>query len=112
MQKSQIIIKRPSNLHKNHLRALPVQSVKEKGLESTFGSHPEPLRGDVNESQASPNIELPEDQIPDQDLEPTQPEDEIARIRAILKPPPIPGVEDWGISPPSTEPCNPSIHVR
>ncbi|KAF8068923.1 hypothetical protein FPV67DRAFT_1097217 [Lyophyllum atratum] len=33
-----------------------------------------------------------------------QAQDELARIRALIQPPPIPGVEDWGIPPASTEP--------
>jgi len=37
--------------------------------------------------------------------------DELTRIRALLRPPPIPGVEDWGIPPESTSPCNPDVEV-
>jgi len=75
-------------------------------------SRPDSLRASGNESQISPSSEFPQDQIPDQDQGLTQPEDELASIRAILKPPPIPGVEDWGIPPPTPEPCNPSIHAK
>ncbi|KII87801.1 hypothetical protein PLICRDRAFT_42304 [Plicaturopsis crispa FD-325 SS-3] len=38
--------------------------------------------------------------------------DELARIRALLLPPPIPGVEDWGIPPESTDPCDPAIETK
>jgi hypothetical protein len=41
-----------------------------------------------------------------------EPLEELARIRALLKPPPIAGVEDWGIPPESTEPCNPAIQTK
>lgn len=41
-----------------------------------------------------------------------EPQDELSRLRALLHPPPIPGVEDWGIPPQSTEPCDPAIEVR
>ncbi|KAF9456006.1 HCNGP-like protein-domain-containing protein [Collybia nuda] len=41
-----------------------------------------------------------------------EPQDEMIRLRAILCPPPIPGVEDWGIPPPSTEPCDPVIEAK
>jgi len=40
-----------------------------------------------------------------------EPPDELSRIRALLCPPSIPGVVDWGIPPPSTEPCDPAIEV-
>jgi HCNGP-like protein len=40
-----------------------------------------------------------------------EPQDELSRIRALLRPPPIPGVEDWGIPPESTEPADPAITV-
>ncbi|KAJ7636915.1 HCNGP-like protein-domain-containing protein [Roridomyces roridus] len=42
----------------------------------------------------------------------SDPQDELTRIRALLKPPPIPGVEDWGIPPASTEPCDPAIQAK
>jgi len=47
-----------------------------------------------------------------QDLESTSEELEIQRLREFLKPPPILDVEDWGIPPPSTEPCDPAIQAK
>lgn len=41
-----------------------------------------------------------------------EPEDELMRIRALLHPPPIPGVDDWGIPPEASEPCDPALEVR
>lgn len=38
--------------------------------------------------------------------------DEVALIRELLRPPPIPAVADWGIPPPSTKPVDPAIEVR
>ncbi|KAJ8503150.1 hypothetical protein ONZ45_g11113 [Pleurotus djamor] len=38
--------------------------------------------------------------------------DELADIRALLRPPQIPGLDDWGIPPESTEPCNPAIETK
>jgi len=38
--------------------------------------------------------------------------DELAGIRSLLRPPPIPGLNDWGIPPPSTEPCNAAIEAK
>ena len=41
-----------------------------------------------------------------------EPLDEITQIRALLKPPLIPGVENWGVPPESSEACDPAIQVR
>ncbi|PSR70743.1 hypothetical protein PHLCEN_2v13363 [Hermanssonia centrifuga] len=40
------------------------------------------------------------------------PMDELARIRALLRPPPIPGVDDWGIPPEPTGDCDPGIEAK
>ena len=39
------------------------------------------------------------------------PPDELARIRLLLRPPQIPGLDDWGIPPESTAPCDPVIEA-
>jgi hypothetical protein len=39
------------------------------------------------------------------------PDDELAQIRARLRPPPIPGVDDWGIPPAPMGACDPEIEV-
>jgi len=39
-------------------------------------------------------------------------DDELARIRELLRPPPIPGVVDWGIPAESTAPCDPAIEAK
>ncbi|KAF9821666.1 hypothetical protein IEO21_00512 [Rhodonia placenta] len=41
-----------------------------------------------------------------------EPEDELMRIRALLHPPPIPGVDDWGIPPEASEPCDPALEAK
>ncbi|TFK85474.1 HCNGP-domain-containing protein [Polyporus arcularius HHB13444] len=41
-----------------------------------------------------------------------EPTDELAQIRRLLRPPPIPGVQDWGIPPEPTEPCDESIEAK
>jgi len=41
-----------------------------------------------------------------------KPSDELTRLRALLCPPPISGLIDWGIPPPSTEPCDPAIEAK
>ncbi|EKM57961.1 uncharacterized protein PHACADRAFT_251887 [Phanerochaete carnosa HHB-10118-sp] len=40
------------------------------------------------------------------------PTDEMARIRALLRPPPIPGVDDWNIPPEPTGVCDPEIEAK
>lgn len=40
-----------------------------------------------------------------------EPVDEITRIRQLLRPPPIPGLKDWGIPPETQQPCDPAIAV-
>ena len=47
---------------------------------------------------------------PDQDT--GLPTDELTRIRALLRPPPIPGVEDRGIPREPTGRCDPDVEVR
>ncbi|KAH9886021.1 HCNGP-like protein-domain-containing protein [Cubamyces lactineus] len=39
-------------------------------------------------------------------------DDELARIRQLLRPPPIPGVEDWGIPPEPDTPCDETIKAK
>ncbi|KAF8693169.1 hypothetical protein AX14_002288 [Amanita brunnescens Koide BX004] len=41
-----------------------------------------------------------------------EPVDEISRIRQLLRPPPIPGLKDWGIPPETQEPCDPAIATK
>lgn len=41
-----------------------------------------------------------------------EPQDELSRIRGLLRPPPIPERVDWGIPPESTEPCDPAIEAK
>ncbi|KAI0716329.1 HCNGP-like protein-domain-containing protein, partial [Earliella scabrosa] len=38
--------------------------------------------------------------------------DESTRVRQLLRPPPIPGLSDWGIPPEPTEPCDESIKAK
>jgi len=40
-----------------------------------------------------------------------EPQDELFRIRTLVRPPPIPGVVDWGIPPESDEPGDAAIAV-
>ncbi|RPD53149.1 HCNGP-domain-containing protein [Lentinus tigrinus ALCF2SS1-6] len=73
------------------------------------------LPEDVNESGPStpPQPQPPAEAEDHFLLAPAQePTDELARIRQLLRPPPIPGLQDWGIPPETTEPCDESIKAK
>lgn len=38
--------------------------------------------------------------------------EELGRLRELLLPAPIEGLEDWGIPPETSEPCDPALEVR
>ncbi|EGO03629.1 hypothetical protein SERLA73DRAFT_130025 [Serpula lacrymans var. lacrymans S7.3] len=42
----------------------------------------------------------------------TEPSDELVRTRALLRPPPIPGLLDWGIPSESKTPCDVTIEAK
>ncbi|KAJ8693948.1 hypothetical protein PTI98_008887 [Pleurotus ostreatus] len=96
--KSQIIIRKPPASSKAHARTRTLeeevendQNQLEDYIPHSSSSTPLPTQGDP-----------PSDDAPD----------ELSQIRALLKPPPIPGSEDFGIPPPSTEPCNATIEAK
>lgn len=63
--------------------------------------------------QASSSSTLSKDATRSSDLEATDdPPDELARIRSLLWPPPIIGLDDWGIPPQSNEACDPAIEAK
>jgi len=37
---------------------------------------------------------------------------DLGKIRTVLFPPPIPGVDDWGIPPESQKPCDPEVEAK
>jgi len=98
LPKSQVIIRRPAQL-KSHPRAHISDDIIEDNAMR--------VDGHVSRSPA----ELPPISSSSQ-LGSEEPPDELSRIRALLCPPPVPGVEDWGIPPESTEPCNPAITTK
>lgn len=101
--KSQVIIKRPTISHKNHsLRAHISDDLTENERpEVASSSRDESVSGSADVSpvkiRPSPSEE---------------PQDELYRIRNLLRPPPIPDVPDWGIPAESSEPCDPVLRVR
>ncbi|KIL60279.1 hypothetical protein M378DRAFT_187799 [Amanita muscaria Koide BX008] len=48
----------------------------------------------------------------DEDNGSSTPVDQLTRIRQLLKRPPIPGVQDWGIPPDSQQACDPAIATK
>jgi len=58
------------------------------------------------------DAQTPSEQPTGLDLPSDPAEDDLDRIRTLLRPPPIPGVIDWGIPGPSTAPCDPAIKAR
>ncbi|KAJ7449510.1 HCNGP-domain-containing protein [Mycena latifolia] len=90
--KSQIIIRRPAAQLKSHPRAVIADEVL---------AAPEPRQ----EPQPPANAVASSSTAP-------APQDELARIRALLRPDPIPGVDDWGIPPATTAPCDPALQTK
>jgi len=97
--KSQVVIRRPPPM-KSHPRAHISDDIVEDPRIAT-------------NAQAGSST-LSNDAIPstDQRAATDDPPDELTRIRSLLRPPPIPGLEDWGIPPQSTEPCDPVIEAK
>lgn len=98
-RKSQVVIRRPPQT-KSRPRAHISDDISEEPLPST-------------NAQASCSSVPANDGIhsPGQDAEMKDTQDELASIRSLLRPPPIPGLDDWGIPPPSAEPCDATIEA-
>ncbi|KAH8084297.1 HCNGP-like protein-domain-containing protein [Cristinia sonorae] len=86
--KAQVIIKRPAHMKKPQPRA----------------------RLPDDEQPVSKAIEYEEASMPGVDA--LEVPEELARIRALLRPPPIPGQTDWGIPPELTGPCSPEVEAK
>lgn len=97
LPKSQVIIRRPTLL-KSHPRAHISDDIVEDNTRS---------EGHASKSYT----ELPPISSPSRPSS-EEPADELSRVRALLRPPPIPGMQDWGIPPLSTEPLNPAIETK
>ncbi|THH17476.1 hypothetical protein EW146_g3345 [Bondarzewia mesenterica] len=102
-QKPQIIIRRPAH-PKPHTRTHISDDIHSTPVPAPSASdHSEAF----NSNSASTSITAQEN-LPDQ----SHPLDELVQIRRLLRPPEIPGVADWGIPPPSTEPYDPAIETK
>ncbi|PPQ77459.1 LOW QUALITY PROTEIN: hypothetical protein CVT26_005845 [Gymnopilus dilepis] len=98
IQKSQVIIKKPAISHKNP-RVHITDEIQNEQTPRAGSS----LTESVTE-QSSPSASQPPP--------PGLPADELSQIRALLRPPPIPGVEDWGIPPETTAKCEPALQTQ
>ena len=102
LPKSQVIIKRPAANHKVHYPRNHVSEELESGatlraIETSYPDGTSPMEISSSSSQAVPSEE---------------PQDELSRMRATLKPPPIAGAVDWGILPECSDTCEPALLVR
>jgi len=98
--KSQVVIRRPP-----HTKSRPRAHISD----------------DISgESRPSPNAQASSSSAPSNDgIHPSSPDamiddtpDELTSIRSLLLPSPIPGLDDWGIPPSSTEPCDAAIQAK
>ncbi|PPQ73659.1 hypothetical protein CVT24_007635 [Panaeolus cyanescens] len=102
--KSQVIIKKPSTHLRSHqprahvgqeLDSEPSTSHRAKSIQRTDDE------GTVNSTTSGAGPSTPRSQ-----------QDELSSLRAALKPPPIPGLDDWGIPPESKEAVNPTLEAK
>ncbi|KAL4079611.1 HCNGP-domain-containing protein [Scleroderma citrinum] len=94
LPKSQVVIRRPA-----HLKSHPRAHVSDDIVNEPPSTEPPPLE-----------TEEVLDTQPDDTL--SSDVDEIAQLREFLRPPPIPGIADWGIPPEPTTPCDPAIDAK
>ncbi|KAF9236675.1 HCNGP-like protein-domain-containing protein [Melanogaster broomeanus] len=94
LPKSQVIIRRTT-----HPRSHPRAHISDDIVNEPHQSSAPPL------TPEDTSEELPSASSSSKD-------DELAQMRELLRPPPIPGVVDWGIPVASTAPCDPAIEAK
>jgi len=99
--KAQVIIRRPAIAHKNQIRAHISDDIAQEEDQSQVAGPSSQETDDAMDMSPSSSRACPSDEF----------QDELSRLRALLHPPPIPGVDDWGIPPASSEPCDPALYV-
>ncbi|KAK7044917.1 HCNGP-domain-containing protein [Favolaschia claudopus] len=102
-----VIIRRPPGQLKSHPRAVIADEV----LDAAPAKQVDPA-AQASTSATASSSGSNQNAVASTSSLAADPQDELARIRALLKPPPIPGVEDWGIPPPSTKPCDPALQTK
>ncbi|KAK1227185.1 hypothetical protein PQX77_009819 [Marasmius sp. AFHP31] len=103
-QKSQVVIKRPQHKPRTaHPRAHISEELDSPRASSSRDTAPTSPQAESSTADLTPSTSQ------------SQPE-ELQRIRDVLRPPPIPGVADWGIPPEpgpnECEPCDPAIEAK
>uniref|UniRef100_A0A8H7XZC9 Uncharacterized protein n=1 Tax=Psilocybe cubensis TaxID=181762 RepID=A0A8H7XZC9_PSICU len=105
LPKSQVIIKRPAISHKTqHLRTHNSDDLISNDPSKKAGPSTEGSPMDISSSSSRQPSTRPGPSA--------EPQDELARIRALLRPKPIPGVENWGIPAEPTEKCEPALQTQ
>ncbi|KAH7912371.1 HCNGP-like protein-domain-containing protein [Hygrophoropsis aurantiaca] len=92
LPKSQVIIRRPA-----HPRSQPRAHISD----DIVPEHHTAIK--------SVSSEGPEESAGVQAVTSIEEADELARLQKLLRPPPIPGISDWGIPPEPSSPCDPGI---
>lgn len=96
-----MIIRRPAIAHKNQIRAhISDDIIQEEDQSQVAGPSSREMDSAMDGSSSSSHA-APPDEF----------KDELSRIRGLLHPPPIAGIDDWGIPPESSEPCDPTLYV-
>lgn len=103
--KSQIIIRKHTHLKPHHPRT---HLVEENDPMRAASSSSVPTFSQPPDNE--PTTREGEDHAERQDS--GTPSDELTRIRMLLRPPPMPGVDDWGIPPEPQGDCDPEIEAR
>ncbi|KAJ3989289.1 HCNGP-like protein-domain-containing protein [Lentinula detonsa] len=96
-KKSQIIIKRPKT------------SQRPKGHVSIETAQPVPTTSVTPNDDSTPTSSVVTAQT---SLIPEADDVHLARIRALLRPPPIPGLSEWGIPPEVESNCDPELEAK
>ena len=93
--KSQVLIRRPGNLKPRPRTRLEddIESIEPEVAETILNTHLPDSLGALSTN------------------DPPEPPDDLQRIRTLLLPPPIQGVDDWGIPPEPEGQCDPAINV-
>ena len=100
--KAQVIIRRPAIAHKSQIRAHIFDDiVQEEDQSQVAGPSTRETDSSMDMSPSSSRTAGRPDEF----------QDELSRIRQLLHPPPISGVDDWGIPPESSEPCDSALYV-
>ncbi|KAG9313392.1 HCNGP-like protein-domain-containing protein [Chiua virens] len=92
LPKSQVIIRKPIHTRSHPRAHLSDDIVPEQSPVPPIAPHESPKASPSTSTSAKDN--------------------ELAQIRQLLNPPPIPGLNDWGIPPESTAPCDPAIEAK